>query len=389
MSHAILSPSAAHKWLNCPPSARLEAALPDSTSAAAEIGTHAHELAALKLNHALGRICPMEYDQARRKLEADPRCDQTMRDNTDSYRNYVMGICARYGTAAHVIVEHRTDLTPWAPESYGTTDCAVVGGHELHVIDYKNGRGVPVDADGNPQLRLYGLGVLAAYDDVYDIDTVTMHIFQPNIQEDGIFETLPASDLRDWGERMRPIAEQAYKGLGDYTPGPWCRSGFCKAHGHCRAQRDHYLSLEAFGRKLPPLLSNAEMGDALTRARDLICWMDKLEELSLVALLNGEAIPGWKAVEGRSNRVFSDSDKAFAAAIAHGIPEAALYERRPITLTATEKLMGKKAFTQVLGEYIVKPEGKPALAPASDKRPAIAAGVTAAEAFADEYKEDI
>lgn len=383
--HALLSASGAHKWLHCPPSARLEETLPESTSDYAEEGRLAHALGELKLRKHFTPMGPKAFNKELKQLQVNPRYDVEMESCTDAYLEFVQQITHAFPATPHVALERRLDYSHVAPEGFGTGDCLVIGSGILHVIDFKYGKGVPVAADENPQMILYALGALAAYAMLYPIETVSMSIVQPRLAEPCTW-TLSAAALMARAEMIRPAAQTAYEGKGDYCAGDWCR--FCRAKSNCRARNEQYgnvaTALEAFGKAKPPLITNDELGDILRRAAPIAAWVADLQEYALAAILRGETVAGWKAVEGRSNRQFSDIDAAFKALTASGYEEAMLYERKPITLTAVEKLTGKPKFTELLGPYIIKPSGKPTLADETDKREALNLNPTAAEAFAEE-----
>jgi hypothetical protein len=378
-AHALLSASGAYRWLNCTPSARLEEQLPEKTSEYAEEGRLAHEIAELKLRkHFTTPMGPKQYNTALKKLQSKPLYDPEMLTHTDAYLEYIQSVVHSYPSPPYVTVEKRLNYSQYVPEGFGTGDCIVIGGKVLNVIDFKYGKGVPVDADQNPQMMLYALGALAEYSMLYAIDTVKMAIVQPRLNNTSEFEVY-AEDLQAWGESIKPIAQTAFDGGGEFCSGDWCK--FCRAKAQCRARSTTMTALEAFGKKLPPLLTNDEVGNILTRAQTLKAWVADLENYALTALLQGEEISGWKAVEGRSNRQFDDTDKTFTDLIKAGIDEAVLYERKPITLTSVEKLLGKAKFVELTGAHVIKPPGKPTLAPEKDKREAIANKTTAEEAF--------
>lgn len=383
--HALLSASSSHRWLHCTPSARLEETLPEATSEYAEEGRLAHAIAELKLRKHFTPMGPKAFSNALKKLQADPRYAPEMLAHTDTYLEYIQQTCHAYDRQPHVAIERRLDYSHIAPEGFGTGDCIIIGGKTLWVVDFKYGAGVPVSAEQNPQMMLYALGALQAYGLLYDIEQVCMAIVQPRL--DSISEhSMPVNELRTWGEGIRPIAQKAYEGKGEYCPGDWCR--FCRAKGKCRAQAETYTAtisaLEAFGGARPPLITNEELGEILLRAQPIAAWLATLEECALKAILRGEPVQGWKAVEGRSNRAFRDTDEAFKQLIAAGYNEAALYTRKPLTLTEVEKLLQtKKQFDELLGQYIIKPPGKPTLVPETDKREAINLTPTAADAFTE------
>lgn len=365
--HAKLSASSAHRWLNCTPSAVLESGFPDTSSESAAEGTLAHAIAEYKLTkHFLGVKGGARAHKAQMaKFEADPLYFKDMDAHTDDYIAYVVKTHSSLPQPPYLAIEKRVDFSEYVPEGFGTADCILIGGNTLHIIDLKYGKGTFVDVNDNPQLRLYALGALNEYSMFYSINTVVMHIFQP--RKDNISSTeIPVIDLKAWGESIKPVAQTAYDGEGEQKTGPHCK--FCKAAAVCRAKADEYLALAKLEFKTPPLLSNDEVGEVLTAAKDLVSWANSLEEYALSETLAGRRVKGWKVVEGRSNRAFSDIDAAFAKMQSLGYPEASLYERKPITLTAAEKLMGKKEFTDALSEFVHKPQGKPTLVEESDKR---------------------
>jgi len=381
--HALLSASGAERWMNCTPSARLEAQFPDTGSDYAAEGSLAHAIAELKLRkHFLDPMGPKVFNNRLKKLQEDPLYSPEMLKHADEYLDYIKGIVHSFSSKPYIGVEVKLDFSHIVPEGFGTSDCIIIHGNDLHVVDYKYGQGVPVSAEGNLQMQLYALGAIRIYQMFYDIRTVHVHIFQPRRDEASSKSVMTKDVLNNWGEFVvKPLAQKAFNGEGEYRAGDWCR--FCRAKAQCRARSDTMTALEAFGNALPPLLTDEEVGDILTRAQTLKAWVSDLEEYALSTLLAGGTIPGWKAVEGRSNRQFEDVDKAFEVLKSNGIDEAVLYERKPITLTAVEKLLGKKQFEELLTGHVIKPPGKPTLAPETDKREAIANKPTAEEVFAN------
>lgn len=368
-AHAILSASSAHRWLVCTPSARLEETFPETTSQYAEEGRLAHEIAELKLRkHFIEPMGPRTFANRLKKFKEHPLYQDEMMRHTDTYLEYVQGISHSFSSPPYVAVEKRLDFSKYVPDGFGTGDCIIIGGNTMWVIDLKYGKGVPVSAERNPQMMLYALGAYEAYSFLYPIETVKMAIVQPRLDSISEFE-LPINDLLAWGESIRPIAQKAWKGEGEYISGDHCQ--FCRAKALCRARAEFNLSLEEYHGMKPPLISNEEVGQILTKARHLAQWVKDLEEYALAECLAGNEIPGWKAVEGRSVRQFTDWEKAFQVLTENGIDEALLYERKPITLAATEKLLGKKRFEELLKDYVERPPGKPTLVPETDKREAI------------------
>lgn len=402
--HALLSASSAKKWLNCTPSARLEDDLPDSTSEYAAEGTLAHSVGELKLVKRFvdKNMTDKTYKTRFNKLAKDPHYDKEMDGYTDAYVDYITGIAYGFPCAPFVAVEKRVDYSPWAPEGFGTCDCVLIHGAVMHICDFKYGKGVPVPATENDQLRLYALGAWNEYRLIFPIDAVVLHIIQPRTGGD-IASSWQVSleDLLRWGEDVvKPAAQKAFKGEGTCVQGAWCDTGFCRLRATCRARAEENLALLSKAENhdpdipgvmaLPPQLSNDEIGAILKDAQFLSSWVKKLEAYATEQLMEGKELPGWKLVEGRSNRTLSDADTAFKALQDAGYPEASLYARKPLTLTELERTVDKD-HKAILGQYIIKPPGKPTLVPADDKRPQMQLITTAEEAFGgtNTYKEDI
>ena len=371
-AHAILSASGAHRWLHCTPSARLEETLPDNKSEHAAAGTLAHSIGELKLRRQfVGPISARTFKNRLKKLQDDPLYDVEMDICTDTYLDYVSQVALQYPSTPHVAVERRLCFKDYVPEGFGTGDCIVLHGNNLHIIDYKHGKGVPVSAYENPQMMLYALGAVSEYGLLYPVETVHVAIVQPRVSQEPSEWSIPAADLLAWGESIKPIAARAYAGEGEYEAGDHCR--FCRAKSLCRARAAFCLELEQHQQAPPALLDKSELGGILTRAQVLAKWAKDVETFCLEACLNGDEVPGWKAVEGRGSRSFTDQDAAFNYLVANGVAEAMLYERKPLTAPAVEKLLGKAQYRQLLEDagHIQKEAGKPTLVPESDKRDAI------------------
>lgn len=380
--HALLSASSSAKWINCPPSARLEEQFPCTTSKYAEEGTLAHSIAELKVRkHFMEPMSQRTFNSRLKKLQQEELYSPEMLTHTDTYLEYIKGIAYSYKSAVFVTAEKRLDYSNIAPEGFGTGDCILISGDTLHIIDFKYGVGVPVYAEGNTQMMLYAVGALNAYGLLYTINNVVMSIVQPRIDNINGY-AMTVSELNEWAEKIKPIAELAYKGEGEFCDGDWCR--FCRAKATCRKRSEQISALEVFGIKKPALISDSEVGEILAKARQFKAWVSDVEEYALSALLSGKEIPGWKAVEGRKNRVFTDTEKAFESIIKAGYDESLLYERKPLALTKIEELMGKKAFDETLSAFITQSSGKPTLAPESDSREPITNKITAEEAFTQE-----
>lgn len=389
MSHAILSPSSAERWIHCPPSALLNAEAPRADTPYTLEGTLAHAVCELKARkHFKGGIGPKKFAAELKKLKADPSWQDEMDGYTDAYLDALKDIAAEFPEPPYVALEQRVDFSEYVPDGYGTADCVMIGGTTLHIVDYKYGKGVEVSAEENPQMMLYALGAMLDYSLLYDIQTVCMTICQPRIKSEPDTWELPSADLWTWANLiLHPAAQLAAKGEGEFAEGDWCR--FCAVRGSCRARAGANTALEDFGFRQPPQLTDEEVGHALTLGQRLKAWLTDLEEYALGACLDGREIPGFKAVEGRSVRVWTDPDGAFDAARAAGVPNEMLYERKPVTLAALEKIMGKKPFAETLADYVEIPPGKPTLAKADDRRPAITHRPDVEDDFGDElpFKE--
>ena len=380
--HALLSASSAARWLHCTAAPRFEEQFPENTSEYAEEGRLAHAICELKvLKHFTTSIKPRAFTQKLKKLKESPYYSEEMDRTSDLYLEHLTERAMRYESRPNVAAEVQVDFAEYVPEGFGTCDCIMIGGDTLSITDYKHGKGVPVSAENNPQMRLYALGALKRYKPVYgdSIKKVCMTIDQPRIQAEPSSEVISVEELRAWGEGIKPIAAKAYMGLGTFCPGEHCR--FCRGRAKCKARADQNTALEEFkncvpqNAEEPPLfgqgvLTDAEIGDLLIRGQELVKWYHDLEEYALGTILKGGMIPGWKAVAGRSVRTFSDTDAALTAAEAAGYDRSLLYDLKPKTLTELEKLMGKAEFSDKLGGFVVKPIGKPTLALLTDKREA-------------------
>lgn len=378
--HALLSASSAARWLKCTAAPRYEEQFPENTSEYAEEGRLAHAICELKMiKKFTTQLTPRTFSTRLNKLKKDPLYNPEMEKTSDLYVEHLTEQAMTYNSTPNVAVEVQVDLTDYIPEGFGTCDCIMIGGDTLSITDYKHGKGVPVSAEGNPQMRLYALGALKRYRAVYgnSIKYVRTTIDQPRIQDEPSSETITVEELLVWGESIKPIAAKAYMGLGEFSPGEHCR--FCRGKAQCRARADQNTALEEFKNCVPqnadkPLLfgqgvlTDAEIGDLLSRGQELVKWYKDLEEYALNAILKGGTIPGWKVVADRSNRTFTDQDAAINAAMAAGYDKSILYDLKPKTLTELEKLMGKKEFADKLGSFVVKPLGKPTLALLTDNR---------------------
>ena len=358
--HAILSASGAHRWMNCTPSARLELEFDDNSGEAAAEGTAAHALSEHKLRKAL---------KMRSKKPVSPYDSDEMDNYTDGYVEFVLEVIAQAKQACSdplILIEQRLDFSKYVPDGFGTGDCVIIADGTLHIIDFKYGQGVLVSAEDNPQMKLYALGALDLFDGIYDIEMVSMTIYQPR-RENVSTSIVSKESLYQWAEEvLKPKAELAFAGDGNYCPGEWCQ--FCRAAVKCRARAEAKMKLATFEFALPPLLSDEEIADILSSIGDLTSWANEIIAYATDAAVNhGKKWPGFKVVEGRSNRKYKDEEAVAEAAKNAGYRD--IYKQSLITITEMEKLMGKTKFNEVLGGLIMKPPGKPTLVPVSDKRP--------------------
>lgn len=376
--HSILSPSGSHRWLNCTPSARLEQEFNDIESEAAKEGTAAHALCEHKLRKALRM-------RSRRPV-SDYDSDE-MEKSSDAYVDFIMEQVEATKQVCKdpiVLIEQHLDFSCYVPDGFGTGDCIIISDEKLHIVDFKYGMGVLVGAEDNPQMKLYALGALELYDALYDINEVSMTIFQPR-RENVSTWTIPVTDLRDWAENeLKPKAQMAYNGEGEYIPGEWCT--FCRAAVRCRARAEEKLKLAQKEFKMPPLLTDAEIEEILSVLPDLTKWANEITVYATDAAANhGKEWSGFKVVEGRSVRKYRDEEEVAEAAQKAGYTD--IYRKSLITLTEMQKLMGRQKFEEILGSLIYKPPGKPTLVPATDKRPAM--NITNAINEFNEIKEEM
>ena len=378
--HALLSASGADRWLHCPPSARLTQYMPDTYSEYAEEGKLAHAIAELYLRKKYtDPMGPQKFKNALKKLRTSQYYKHEMDGYVAGYVDYVESAATACPHVPFVAIEARVDFGLYVPGGFGTCDAVILDDDMLHVIDLKYGKGVPVSPENNPQIMLYGLGAMFDYDILDAVKRVKLTIAQPRLDAWSEWE-ITADVLRDWGDAVvKPLAARAMAGQGEYHAGAWCR--WCKAKDRCTTRSDT-MALEGFPTFATGLISNAELAKRIEVITPYVEILNDLKALALAECLAGRVVPGFKAVEGRSNRVFTDVGAAFDAAIRAGYDEAKLYKREPITLTAAEKLLGKD-FNNVMGAYVDKPTGKPALVPASDKRDAITDMISIEEAFSD------
>lgn len=357
--HALLSASSSHRWLNCPPSARLCEKYEDAGSEYAQEGTDAHSLCEYKLRQALG----MDAADPTENLSF---YNEEMEQCATDYAAYVLELvegAKKNCKDPVVLIEQRLDFSRFVKDGFGTGDCVIIADGTLDIVDYKHGKGVEVSAVENPQMMLYALGALELFDGIYDIDTVRMTIFQPRRENVSVC-VMAKDDLLQWAHNdLTYKAKLAYEGGGEFACGDWCR--FCKAKAVCRKRAEYNLELAKYDFEMPDTLDDAEIAAILDKADELTAWAADVKEYALRQALSGTEYPGYKVVEGRSNRRYI-SEEAVADAVSQAGYDP--YAKKVLGLTEMQKLLGKKKFDELLGGMIEKPQGKPVLVPLSDKR---------------------
>jgi hypothetical protein len=370
--HAILSASGASRWLACPPSARLEQNFANSSSVFAQEGTLAHELGELNLRFELKEITTRSYNSKLKKIRENELFTEDMLDYVNIYVDTCMEKIAEaksISSDAVISLEQRLDFSQWVPEGFGTGDMVIIADGAIEIVDLKYGKGVRLSAVGNKQMRLYALGAIAEFGFLYDIDKVKMTIVQPRLDSISTDE-IAAEELLKWAEEiLKPIAELAFKGEGEFCAGEHC--GFCRARYTCKARADKNMELAKYDFQDPNILSCDDISDILGKADELIKWAKDIQDYALDQAVNeGVIFNGFKIVEGRSNRKYTDIAKVAEILIANQYKEDKIYKPKELQgLTNMEKVVGKKKLTELVGSYIEKPQGKPVLVPETDKRP--------------------
>jgi hypothetical protein len=370
--HALLSASSSHRWIHCPPSIRLGEKYENRGSEYAAEGTEAHLLCEYRLKQMLG----IDMEDPVPELQY---YSKEMEANAEGYAQYVMEIYEKAKESCEdpiVLIEQQVSYEKWVRDGFGTADALVVADGTLHVIDYKNGKGVLVECEGNSQMRCYGLGSLELFDGIYDIQNIEMTIYQPN--RDNISTCmLVKEDLLEWADEiLAPAAALAFEGKGEYACGEWCQ--FCPVKHICRARADYAMQLARYDFADPDVLEDEDIEDILARADTLTSWASDVKDYALRQALSGKEWKGWKLVEGRSNRKYTDEEKVAAAVEKAGFDP---YEKKLLGITAMTQTLGRKRFNELLGELVMKPTGKPVLVPESDKRPAM-------NTAKDDFKEE-
>lgn len=391
-AHAILSPSGASRWLACTPSARLEQQFPDRSGAAASEGTLAHSLGELMISAKTKAILKTTYTKQLKDIKANSQYEDAMLDYMDDYATYVVEQFSKaqaHTKDAILFLEQKLNLTDYVPDGFGTGDVVIIADGVMDIIDLKYGKGVSVSAINNKQMMLYSLGALREFDYMYDIQVVRMTIYQPRIDNISTFE-MSVADLKAWAENeLKPRAALAFAGEGEFAPGEACR--FCKAAATCKANAEYNLQLAKYDFQDGALLDDEAVSDILNRADMFTKWLNAVSEHALhEAVTNGKKWPGYKLVEGRSNRIYTDEIKVAEVLKSKGLEESSIYQpKKLLGITAMEKELGKSDFATYLSSLVIKPAGKPTLAPATDKRPEYNTNEGAAMDFAEAINEDL
>lgn len=378
--HALLSASSSKRWMSCTPSARFEELFPESKSSYADEGTAAHELASWILTGMDGSVS----DDQNPRLS--PYYNQEMEEAVGQYVEIVMERFSEAKTRSQdavLLIEQKLDYSAYAPEGFGTGDAVIIADGILEVIDLKYGTGVPVSAEDNPQLRLYGLGAYDTYSFLYEVDLIRMTIVQPRLDH-VTTEEISVQSLLTWGRlEILPLAKLAFEGVGEWAPGDHCK--FCRGKAVCAARAEANTAvISRYNYMKANTLGPHDIAGILNLLDDLTAWAGDVKEYALQKAENGTRWPGYKLVEGRSNRKYSNSEIVAETLLANGYEEPLLYKPRELLgITEMEKLVGKKNFTSLLGDLVIKPAGKPVLVPENDKRPELQTQSSAAADFAD------
>lgn len=370
--HAVLSASSANRWLHCPPSVRLSEGYMDKASVFAMEGTSAHELCEYKLRSALG----MEAENPTENLDF---YNTEMEECAEGYATYILELVEKAKKTCSdpvVMVEQRVDFSRYVPEGFGTADCIIIADETLNIVDYKHGKGVEVSAEDNPQMKLYALGALELFDCLYDISKVQMTIFQPRLSNVSVF-VMDKADLLYWAnDELTAKAELAFEGKGELCCGEWCK--FCKAKSNCKERARVNMEMAQYEFRKSSLLTDEEVVKILSRIDELTSWASDVKNFALEQAVRGKQWPGWKVVEGRSNRKYTDE-----GAVAQVVKNAGYnpYDEKIMGITNMTKMLGKEKFNELLGDFVERPQGKPTLVPEDDNRPRMN---TAKEDFKEE-----
>ena len=373
--HAMLSASSAHRWLECPPSVRLSEQFADQPTVFSEEGTYLHELCELKLHRYLGDVAPDVLEAQFQEHKDNDFYSEEAEAVTDEYVQFCVETIEAVRASCPdplILVEHRLDYSEIVPDGFGTGDLLIVGDGVLEIIDFKGGRGVRVEADRNPQLMLYALAGLLEFDPLYDIRTIRMSIVQPRLNNTSSYEITPDA-LLSWAQNeVAPAAMLALEGKGEYKAGEHCR--FCKARHTCRKRSEYYMELARRDFKEADLLTDEEIADILPMAQNLAKWVEDLMAYATAQAEKGKTWPGYKLVASVTKRKYTNDADVIRVCTEAGYTN--IYKTSLLGISDLEKAIGKKAFQEIVGPYVFKPEGTPELVPLSDHRKAISSAET-------------
>ena len=364
--HALLSASGSEKFINCPPSARLEEHIESVSSVYAKEGTFAHNLGELKLLHHLGEISKAEFNKSLKVMKQDEFYTKELEKYVDQYVDFAIEKINEHKTGL-VFIEKRVDYSCICPEGFGTSDILILDNNTIEVVDLKFGKGLKVDARDNSQLKLYAIGAVDNFNFIFEAKKVRMTIVQPRLDHISTDE-IDVKELMAWGEQeVKPKADLAYEGKGEFNPGEWCR--FCRVKDRCRARAQANMELAKLDFKDAPLLTDLEVVMVLEQIDDLVKWAKDVEKFAYTeAVNNGKEWPGFKLVEGRRTRRYSSEEEVAERLLEAGYEETKIYSKSLLSLTKLEKELGKDEFEKIIGSLIEKPPGKPKLVPDEDKR---------------------
>lgn len=391
-THAILAPSAAGRWLACPPSARFEEQIPEVDTPYSREGTLAHDLAAHILEGRAGLYKGPASGYNRRLMliegrvrafyqEIDqPNAFAAMLDFAEDWAAFVRDQVPLMGRH-ELLIERRLDMSQFAPLCHGTTDASVFTPHVLYVNDYKYGSGVRVSAVENKQMMLYALGaLLEAHRLGYEPNIVVMSIFQPRVSEMASQWEIDTADLLDWAEEsLAPAARLAIAGMGDFNAGPHCQ--FCKARTSCRAYYTHFGELLRVSDRRQ--ITSGELGKVLAFGPGVASWIKKVIDDTRLKMLNGYKVDGFKLVAGRQTRKFINEDVTVDIMLGEGYDTDQMFRTELRPLSELEGLIGKKKFAAIMADNITRVEGNPQIVDGEDDRPEVGAGGAA------EYDDDL
>ena len=385
-AHALLSASSAHRWMDCTPSARLEETFDNTTSVFSEEGTFMHELGELKLRKYIGKIKGTAYKKKLKALHTNEFFNSEIEEAIDVYVSFATELIEETKKSCKdpiILLEQRLDFSKYVKSGFGTGDLVIVADRILNVVDLKGGKGIAVPAEANPQMQLYALGALELFNCLYDIKTVRMTICQPRLENISTYE-ISVEELLEWAENiLKPEAQLAWNGEGEFCPSEYtCK--FCRAKATCKARAEKNLEIAKLEFKQASLLSKEEILEVLAKADEIAAWCKEIWSWAEGRAIEGEEFEGFKVVEGRSNRTYGDEKAVIEKLTESGYSEDVIFTKNLKGITALEKTLGKKIFSQVLDGFITKPQGKPNLVPISDKRKSIKINNTAEADFKEE-----